>query len=102
MQAEIMRRWKAYGLFTAPITSCRRGLGSSAIQRHKGPVTVFTVRHLCLSLHSVRRQHPHPAEHPWSLLPGADYAHTHLAPDHLQDAVRFGPLSSTNSTPTQA
>lgn len=101
LQWLVRQHWKRYGQFTGSITSFRRALSRTSIELPKGQAT-HALRHTFAShfiqnggnILTLQKILGHS-----SLAMTMRYAH--LAPDHLQDAVRLGPLAGfdTLSTP---
>jgi integrase len=94
LEAKIVRHWKQHGQPNSAITSFRRALSRTTIKLPKGQAA-HGLRHTFAShfiqnggnILTLQKILGHS-----SLAMTMRYAH--LAPDHLQDAVRFGPLSS--------
>ncbi|WNF47722.1 tyrosine-type recombinase/integrase [Pseudomonas sp. SG20056] len=94
LEAKIRQHWKQHGQPNAAITSFRRALAKTTIQLPKGQAA-HGLRHTFAShfiqnggnILTLQKILGHS-----SLAMTMRYAH--LAPDHLQDALRFGPLSS--------
>jgi integrase len=103
LEAKIVRHWKQYGQPNAAITSFRRALAKTTIQLLKGQAA-HGLRHTFAShfvqnggnILTLQKILGHS-----SLAMTMRYAH--LAPDHLVDAVRLGPLANfdNSSTPTE-
>lgn len=103
LEAKIVRHWKQYGQPNAAITSFRRALAKTTIRLPKGQAA-HGLRHTfashfiqnCGNILTLQKILGHS-----SLAMTMRYAH--LAPDHLVDAVRLGPLANfdTSSTPTE-
>ena len=94
LEAKIVRHWRQHGQPNAAITSFRRALARTTIQLPKGQAA-HSLRHTFAShfiqnggnILTLQKILGHS-----SLAMTMRYAH--LAPDHLSDAVRFGPLVS--------
>ena len=94
LEAKIRQHWKQHGQPNAAITSFRRALAKTTIQLPKGQAA-HGLRHTFAShfiqnggnILTLQKILGHS-----SLAMTMRYAH--LAPDHLQDALRFGQLSS--------
>lgn len=86
--------WRMHGLFTSCITSFRRALERTTIQLPQGQAS-HVLRHTCAShfmmnggnILTLQKILGHS-----TLTMTMRYAH--LSPDHLQDAIAFGPLMS--------
>ncbi len=93
LEARIIRHWRVHGQPNSAITAFRRALARTTIKLPKGQAA-HSLRHTFAShfiqnggnIVTLQRILGHS-----SLAMTMRYAH--LAPDHLQDAVRFGPLS---------
>jgi integrase len=93
LETMIVKHWKTYGPFTPAITSFRRALAKTSIKLPKGQAA-HALRHTFAShfiqnggnILTLQKILGHS-----SLAMTMRYAH--LAPDHLRDAVRLGPLS---------
>ena len=102
LEVKIRQHWKQHGQPNAAITSFRRALAKTTIQLPKGQAA-HSLRHTFAShfiqnggnILTLQKILGHS-----SLAMTMRYAH--LAPDHLQDAVRLGPLANfdKSSTPT--
>lgn len=94
LEAKIVRHWRQHGQPNAAITSFRRALARTTIQLPKGQAA-HSLRHTFAShfiqnggnILTLQKILGHS-----SLAMTMRYAH--LAPDHLADAIRFGPLAS--------
>ncbi|UTW09316.1 phage integrase [Pseudomonas benzenivorans] len=94
LAAKIVRHWKQHGQPNSAITSFRRALSRTTIKLPKGQAA-HALRHTFAShfiqnggnILTLQKILGHS-----SLAMTMRYAH--LAPDHLQDAIRLGPLSS--------
>lgn len=99
----VIRHWKRHGAFTGSITSFRRALARTSIKLPRGQAA-HALRHTFAShfmqnggnILTLQKILGHS-----SLAMTMRYAH--LSPDHLSDAIRFGPLASfdTFSTPNE-
>lgn len=102
LEAKIRQHWKQHGQPNAAITSLRRALAKTTIQLPKGQAA-HSLRHTFAS-HFI--QNGGNILTLQKILGHSSLAMTmrypHLAPDHLQDAVRLGPLANfdKSSTPT--
>ncbi|MFW4592408.1 phage integrase [Pseudomonas aeruginosa] len=93
---KIRVHWRTHGLFTSCITSFRRALERTTIRLPKGQAS-HALRHTFAShfmmnggnILTLQKILGHS-----TLMMTMRYAH--LSPDHLQDALRFGPLSLIN------
>ncbi|SFI92204.1 Phage integrase family protein [Pseudomonas guineae] len=100
LEARIVRHWKQHGLPNSAITSFRRALAKTTIRLPKGQAA-HGLRHTFAShfiqnggnILTLQKILGHS-----SLAMTMRYAH--LAPDHLLDAVRLGPLASFDSSST--
>lgn len=94
LEAKIVRHWKQHGQPNSAITSFRRALARTTIRLPKGQAA-HALRHTFAS-HFI--QNGGNILNLQKILGHSSLAMTmryaHLAPDHLQDAVRFGPLST--------
>lgn len=103
LERQLRKHWDQFGPFTGSITSFRRALGRTSIVLPRGQAS-HALRHTFAShfIHNggniltLQKILGHS-----SLVMTMRYAH--LAPDHLADAVRLGPLASfdTFSTPNE-
>ncbi len=92
LEKKIAQHWKRHGHFTPAITSFRRALARTTIRLPKGQAA-HALRHTFAShfiqnggnILTLQKILGHS-----SLAMTMRYAH--LAPDHLQDAIRFGPV----------
>lgn len=92
LEAKIVRQWREHGQPDSAIPSFRRALARTTIELPKGQAA-HALRHTFAShfiqnggnILTLQRILGHS-----SLAMTMRYAH--LAPDHLQDAVRYGPL----------
>jgi integrase len=92
LEATVVKHWKAYGPFTPAITSFRRALAKTSIKLPKGQAA-HALRHTFAShfiqnggnILTLQKILGHS-----SLAMTMRYAH--LAPDHLQDAVKLNPF----------
>lgn len=100
LEAKIVRHWKQHGQPNSAITSFRRALARTTIRLPKGQAA-HALRHTFAShfiqnggnILTLQKILGHS-----SLAMTMRYAH--LAPDHLQDAVRFGPMASFDTSST--
>ncbi len=100
LEAFVLDHWKRFGLFTGCITSFRRALARTGIKLPKGQAT-HALRHTFAShfmqnggnILALQKILGHS-----SLVMTMRYAH--LAPDHLADAIRFGPLAGFDTFST--
>ncbi|MBD9426704.1 tyrosine-type recombinase/integrase [Pseudomonas sp. PDM15] len=94
LEAKILRHWKQHGQPNSAITSFRRALARTTIELPKGQAA-HSLRHTFAShfiqnggnILTLQKILGHS-----SLAMTMRYAH--LAPDHLQDALRLGPLAA--------
>uniref|UniRef100_UPI001F207EBF tyrosine-type recombinase/integrase n=1 Tax=Pseudomonas aeruginosa TaxID=287 RepID=UPI001F207EBF len=99
LEARLLLHWSAHGLFTGAITSFRRALDRTTIQLPKGQAA-HALRHTFAShfiqnggnILTLQKILGHS-----SLAMTMRYAH--LAPDHLQDAIKYGPLAVGFASP---
>lgn len=101
LEAQVVEHWKAFGLFTSAITSFRRALAKTTIRLPKGQAA-HALRHTFAS---------HFIQNGGNILTlqkilghsslAMTMRYSHLAPEHLAEAVRLGPLAvfDTSSTP---
>ncbi|WP_243699033.1 hypothetical protein [Pseudomonas sediminis] len=89
LEAKIVRHWKPLGHHLVPP---RPGQDDHPPTERLG--SSLPAPHLRQSLHPERREHPHTAEILGHFSLAMIMRYARLAPDHLQDAVRIGPLSS--------
>lgn len=102
LHQQIVRHWKKHGLFTSAITSFRRALARTSIDLPKGQAS-HALRHTFAS---------HFIQNGGNILTlqkilghsslAMTMRYSHLAPEHLADAVKFGPLAVFDTSSTLA
>ncbi|HBN9656776.1 TPA: tyrosine-type recombinase/integrase [Pseudomonas aeruginosa] len=89
---KIRMHWRTHGLFTSCITSFRRALGRTTIRLPKGQAS-HALRHTFASHFMMNGGNILTLQ---KILGHATLTMTmryaHLSPDHLKDAIRFGPI----------